>query len=223
MKLQSSCCMERFYVNACMVVGVSVFLLSRISCVAAVVAPAYQSEGSVSDQQASRVPARLQRLLEYYDAHFDDQQQLLQEQFVSPGYHSSIGRGTFVHPIRESFYYAIGLLQRGRPEDISRSKVMLNQVLSLQQVKLNRPGYGVWPWLLEEPLEKMDSIDRNWADFCGSAVAQVLVDHREQLDDADLEKRLRTALLHAATAIRNRNVGAHYTNIAVLGLSLIHI
>lgn len=217
MKLQSSCCMERFYVNACMVVGVSVFLLSRISCVAAVVAPAYQSEGSVSDQQASRVPARLQRLLEYYDGHFDDQQQMLREQFVSPGYHSSIGRGTFVHPIRESFYYAIGLLQRGRPEDISRSKVMLNQVLSLQQVKLNRPGYGVWPWLLEEPLEKMDSIDRNWADFCGSAVAQVLVDHREQLDDADLEKRLRTALRHAATAIRNRNVGAHYTNIAVLG------
>ena len=189
------------------IVVVAVFLLSHVSCDKVVAAI----------QQATTPPARLQRLLKYYDAHFDNQQQLLQEQFFSPGYHSGIARGTSVHPVRESFYYAVGLLQRGRSEDVSRSKVILAQLLSLQQVRPDQPGYGAWPWLLEEPLEKMDSVDLNWADFCGSAIAQVLIDHRQQLNDADLEKRMRVALRHAATAIRKRNVGPQYTNIAVLG------
>ena len=187
-----------------MAVLVSVVSLDQVSCDRTVVV--------VADQ-----PTRLQRLLKYYDDHFDNQQQLLQVQFVSPGYHSVIARGTPVHPIRESFYYAVGLLQRGRTGDASRSKAMLTQLLSLQQTQPNQPGYGAWPWLLEEPLEKMDSIDLNWADFCGSAIAQILVDHCEQLNDAELEKRMRAALRHAATAIRNRDVGVHYTNIAVLG------
>ena len=204
MKLQNSRHIKQSYARVFMAVVVSAVSLNQVSCDRTVVAPADQ-------------PARLQRLLKYYDDHFDNQQQLLQVRFVSPGYHSVIARGTLVHPIRESFYYAVGLLQRGRTEDVSRSKVMLTQLLSLQQTQPNQPGYGAWPWLLEEPLEKMDSIDLNWADFCGSAIAQILVDHREQLNDAELEKQMRAALRHAATAIRDRDVGVHYTNIAVLG------
>ena len=141
MKLQNSRHMKGFYTRACRAVVVWVVLLSGVSCDrTTVLAPADQ-------------PARLQRLLEYYDGHFDNQQQLLQVQFVSPGYHSAIARGTPVHPIRESFYYAVGLLQRGRTGDASRSKAMLTQLLSLQQTQPNQPGYGAWPWLLEEPLE----------------------------------------------------------------------
>ena len=207
MKLQNFGHRKRFYTWAFTIVVVTVFLLSHVSCDKAVAAI----------QQATTPSARLQRLLKYYDDHFDNQEQLLQEQFISPGYHSGIARGTTVHPVRESFYYAIGLLQRGRPEDVSRSKAILTQLLPLQQVRPDQSGYGAWPWLLEEPLEKMDSVDLNWADFCGSAIAQILVDHRQQLNDADLEKRMRVALGHAATAIRKRNVGPQYTNIAVLG------
>ena len=145
MKLQNSRHIKQSYARAFMAVVVSAVSLNQVSCDRTVVAPADQ-------------PARLQRLLKYYDDHFDNQQQLLQVQFVSPGYHSVIARGTLVHPIRESFYYAVGLLQRGRTEDVSRSKVMLTQLLSLQQTQPNQPGYGAWPWLLEEPIEKMDSI-----------------------------------------------------------------
>lgn len=163
------------------------------------------------------MPPRLLRLLEYYDSQFDDQQHLLQEQFISPGYHSGIARGTRVHPVRESFYYAVALLQRGRSQDVARAKLILNELIPLQQTNRDKPGYGAWPWLMEEPLEEMESIDLNWADFCGSAIAQVLAQHRQQLDDDDLEKRLRSALRHAAIAIRDRDVGAQYTNVAVLG------
>ena len=52
------------------IVVVAVFLLSHVSCDKVVAAI----------QQATTPPARLQRLLKYYDAHFDNQQQLLQEQ-----------------------------------------------------------------------------------------------------------------------------------------------
>ena len=214
MKLRNSQHKKRFYVVSCTIAVVAIFLsISAWRDMAR--APVKQHlRHSYSEATPS---AGLQRLLKYYDAQFDKQQQLLQEQFISPGYHSGIAAGAAVHPIRESFYYAVGLLQRGRPEDVSRSKAILVQLLPLQQTRPDQPGYGAWPWLLEEPLEKMDSIDLNWADFCGSAIAQVLVDHRHQLHDADLEKQMREALRHAATAIRKRNVGAQYTNIAVLG------
>ena len=202
-KLRNSQHKKRFYVVSCTIAVVAIFL--SIS--------AWRDMAPVKQPSS----AGLQRLLKYYDAQFDNQQQLLQEQFISSGYHSGIATGAAVHPIRESFYYAVGLLQRGRPEDISRSKAILVQLLPLQQTRPDQPGYGAWSWLLEEPLEKMDSIDLNWADFCGSAIAQILVDHRHQLHDADLEKQMREALRHAATAIRKRNVGAQYTNIAVLG------
>ena len=168
-------------------------------------------------EQADSERASLQRLLEYYDQHYDASHQMLEVDFSGPGYHSNIAQGTSVHPTRESLYYAVALFQRGKPSDISRAKAIVEQVLSLQQIDATREAYGVWPWLKEEPLEKMGSIDLNWADFCGSAIAQILVAHNPLLDDPALEKQMIAALGHAAKAIRKRDVGAGYTNIAVLG------
>ena len=80
MKLQNFGHRKRFYTWAFTIVVVTVFLLSHVSCDKAVAAI----------QQATTPSARLQRLLKYYDDHFDNQEQLLQEQFISPGYHSGI-------------------------------------------------------------------------------------------------------------------------------------
>ncbi len=218
MKLKKHRGKKRFFAKACVVVAAGLCLLGQVSCNKSNVTTTDQSVSGVSAERVTApVPPRLKRLLKYYDDHFDDQRQLLQEKFLSPGYHSGMAPGTSVHPVRESFYYAVGLLQRRGAGDVGRAKLILKQLLPLQQTKHEQLGYGAWPWLLEEPLEKMDSIDLNWADFCGSAIAQILIEHRQQLNDADLEKRLRAALRHAAIAIRERNVGAQYTNIAVLG------
>lgn len=159
----------------------------------------------------------LSRLLSYYDQHYDPEARLLKVPFRSTGYHSKISNGTSVHPIRESFYYTVALFQRGGRQDVSRANAILREVLRLQEADPESKSYGVWPWLSEEPLEKMESVDLNWSDFCGSAIAQILVKHRDQLNDQQLVQQTESALRHATTAIRRRDVGPGYTNIAVLG------
>ena len=160
----------------------------------------------------------LARLLKYYDQHYDPSEQMLKVPFHASGYHSRIADGIEVHPTRESLYYAVALLQRGRTEDVAAANAILRKVLSLQETAVQRNKfYGVWPWLLEEPLEEMSSVDLNWADFCGSAIAQILVQHQDQLADEKLILQMKQSLNRAAVAIRNRNVNAGYSNIAVLG------
>ena len=170
-------------------------------------------EAKADDQPGT---ASLKRLLDHYDARYDTEQKMLKVEFRSPGYHSGIASGTNVHPTRESLYYAIALLQRNKAGDAERAQSIIGAVLPLQQTRVDAPEYGVWPWVLEEPLDQMDSVDLNWADFCGSAIAQLLVDHKDQLAPATMRK-MEDALHHAAKAIKQRNVQPGYTNIAILG------
>jgi hypothetical protein len=62
----------------------------------------------------------------------------------------------------------------------------------------------------------MSPPDWNWADFCGTQLLQAAIDHADRLD-ADLQRQLRESIIHAGRAIKRRNVGPGYTNIAVMG------
>ncbi len=130
-----------------------------------------------------------------------------------PDYHTRVPNGAWVHPTRESLDYALRLLQSGRKE---RAAVIVSKVLTLQDTDPTSKTYGIWPWLLEEPLAEMDPPDWNWADFCGARLAQLLVEHVRDLPE-DLVGATRTGLGHAAASIFRRNVGPAYTNIAVMG------
>ena len=166
---------------------------------------------------ADELRSSQKRLLAYFDSIYDDGEHLLQVEFASPGYHTKIPTGSIVHPTRESFYYAVALLQRGEASDVQRAQKILRRLLPLQQTDDTNSEYsGVWPWLMEEPLNRMGSVDLSWADFCGSAIAQILVEHRDQIDQ-DLQRGLENALRLSADRIRQRDVQPAYTNIAVLG------
>lgn len=62
----------------------------------------------------------------------------------------------------------------------------------------------------------MSPPDWNWADFIGVQLLQVARDHRARLP-ADLPAQVDAAILHACRAIKQRNVGPGYTNIAIMG------
>jgi len=169
-----------------------------------------------TDARADQQQTPLERLLEYCDARYDAEQKMLKVEFRSPGYHSQIESGAQVHPTRESLYYAIALLKRDNADDAERARQIVAAVLPLQETRATASEYGVWPWVLEEPLDQMGSVDLNWADFCGSAIAQMLVAHSQQLGP-ELEQEMRSALRHASNAIKKRDVQPGYTNIAILG------
>ena len=185
-------------------------LLSIVLAFAAIVFFALQSA------TADELRSSQKRLLAYFDSVYDDSEHLLKVEFASPGYHTKVPTGSIVHPTRESFYYAVALLQRGETGDVQRAQKILRRLLPIQQTDANSEYSGVWPWLMEEPLNKMGSVDLSWADFCGSAIAQILVEHRDQIDQ-DLQRGLENSLRLSADRIRQRDVQPAYTNIAVLG------
>jgi hypothetical protein len=159
--------------------------------------------------------ARLERALAPQHAQWDPTEQLPKRPFSSPGYHTTL-KGGFVHSTRDAFNYAVGLLDTGKPEHRDRACAILRRAIALQDSDPASKTFGIWSWFLEEPLAKMSPPDFNWADFNGVALLQVARDHRARLP-ADLAAAVDTAILRACAAIKKRNVGPGYTNIAIMG------
>lgn len=160
--------------------------------------------------------AALAELLAHYDPRYDPAAQMLRVVIGSPSDHSQLPPGTVVHPTRESLIYALALLERDDEGDAARATKIVRRVVALQDADPSSPTFGVWSWHAEEPLAEMSRPDLNWADFCGVLLAQMLVQHVDRLP-ADLRDQMRTALGRAAEAIRRRDIGAAYTNIAIVG------
>lgn len=147
---------------------------------------------------------------------FDSDAGLLRTRWKGPGYHTRVPAGTIVHEVRSSLDYALALAELGDAASLARVDRILREVLPLQDLDPASPSYGIWPWLLEEPIERMSPPDWNWADFCGVRLAHLLGLSRSRLDPARLEAAER-ALAAAAYSIFRRNVGPGYTNIAFKG------
>jgi hypothetical protein len=149
---------------------------------------------------------------------YDPQVNMLLRPFHSPGYHTTLtAEGhPLVHPTHQSLLYAVGLLNTEAPDYVQRACDVIKRLLTLQDRDPERDTYGIWPWFFEEPLAQMAPPDWNWADFCGKelVLAELLHGHRFP---AELRDQIRQGVSCACEAIINRDVGPHYTNIAIMG------
>lgn len=160
--------------------------------------------------------AELDKYLAYLEPNYSSEHQMLGTTWNGPGYHTKIPNGTWVHTTRGSLEYALALLARGRDGDVRRAEAIIAKVINLQDQRPQSRSRGIWPWLLEEPIETMEAPDYNWADFCGALLAQMLHSYGDRLS-GDLRAKMRESLRMAAEAIKRRNVGPDYTNIALMG------
>jgi len=133
-----------------------------------------------------------------------------------PGYHTRVPAGTPVHEVRIALDYALALFEENSSVSVSRALVILDRVLPLQDLDPTNPTYGIWPWLLEEPLAQMNPPDWNWADFCGVRLYHLLGVYGDRLTPASMAA-VQRALHAAARSIYRRNVGPGYTNICFKG------
>lgn len=150
---------------------------------------------------------------------FNAERNLLGSVWNGPGYHSRVPNGSWVHQTRLSIYYALALLDDGRPEYLERAAKVIRAVLKSQVTDPYDPAYGIWPWLDEEPVAQMAPPDWNWADFIGSGLCHMLVEHPGKLD-AELKREITAALERAAWSIFRRNIQPNYTNIALMGAAV---
>lgn len=160
--------------------------------------------------------ADLQAYLEACDRNYSETHHMLGAKYRGTGYHSTVTPGTWTHGTRSSLAYAAALLKRNDPGDADRAANIIRKVISLQDTDPASRTYGIWSYVLEEPLARMAPPDWNWADFCGALLAEMLLEHPDKLA-ADLPTLMRASLRHAARSIRKRNVGPGYTNIAIMG------
>lgn len=154
-------------------------------------------------------------LLETTERRFDDSAAMLAEPPPNLGYHSRIKRGC-VHPTRETLQYALLALEMGGRARVDRAQRAIRSVLALQDAARKSPTFGIWPWYAEEPIAKMRPPDHNWADFLGATLLDIRQAHASCFRD-DLLALIDSAIKRAATAICGRDVGAAYTNIAIMG------
>ncbi len=144
---------------------------------------------------------------------------------ASRGYHTQVPDGIWVHPTRETLRWVLAQLDAGADADVDATEVevevdqaldALRAVLALQDTDPRRGTYGLWAYLLEEPLDQMAPPDWNWADFLGELLIEIVHRHGDRLS-RELKAQCFEALRHAAWSIFRRNVGPGYTNICVLG------
>jgi hypothetical protein len=150
---------------------------------------------------------------------YNNELQMYGARVRTPGYHSKLTEKLLGHATLDNARYALFLLESRKPQNINRACDIIRRVISLQDQAPDSRTYGIWPWFYEEPLEKMNPPDWNWAEFIGAAWCHLLIEFQELLP-ADVAELAADSLGHAAWSIFRRNILPRYTNIAITGIAV---
>ena len=123
--------------------------------------------------------------------------------------------------VRESAWYALGLLMRDGPGDRDRAVEILQVVLEQQYHEPGRPWDGTFRRTPSEPEPGPNAVmwrgyDPNWREFIGTTFALILEEYRDRIPAA--MARAMTASIDAAVAgeIKQGRLAPTYTNPALM-------
>ena len=159
-----------------------------------------------------------QAAMRWSDQHWDETVGLVQTAFET--HPDAPLLNTRVHLVRDTIWYATGLLMRG---DHERAYRAIEAVLGYQLDKPGRVFHGTFkrapqePQPPENPTEWRD-YDPNWREFICTILLVLL---REFDLPDDLQARMWAAIGTAAAGAHTRNVVARYTNIALMSAFLL--
>jgi hypothetical protein len=133
-------------------------------------------------------------------------------------------KGTTLHSVRNSAWYALGLLLRNRGDDGERAVRTLHAVLDYQFDEPGTPFHGTWYRAPQEEHPPVDAImwrhyDPNWRQFIGTTLAIALEEYGDHLP-ADLIERIDRAIELAIVGEPPDRCAPHYTNIALMKSAL---
>lgn len=129
--------------------------------------------------------------------------------------------GRRVHRIRETGWYALGLLQRDAPGDRERAVQAFAAMLGHQITDPGEPWDGTFYRFPEEMQltlfpEMWRDYDPNWRQFIGTTFALAMIKFEDRLP-APLRARLRKSIEHAVDGERGHGrLRPTYTNIALM-------
>lgn len=123
--------------------------------------------------------------------------------------------------VRESGWYAVGLLLRDGPGDRERAAQILSTVLNAQYHEPGKPWDGTFRRTPAEPepganAEMWRAYDPNWREFIGTTFALILTEYPDRVS-ADLRRRMIDAIDYAvAGEMKQGRLLPTYTNISLM-------
>lgn len=130
------------------------------------------------------------------------------------------------HLVRDSIWYATGLLMRQQGDAVERAQRIIRAVLRYQYDEPGRVYHGTFRRAPEEPTPPPDhavewkDYDPNWREFIGSIFLIMLHEYPALLPD-ELQAAMWTSIRKAAEGAFARRVPPHYTNIALMSALLL--
>jgi hypothetical protein len=129
-------------------------------------------------------------------------------------------RGTY-HMVRESSWYALGLIVRDQPGDRQQAAEILDVVLKQQYLDPEKPWYGTFRRAPEEKDPPPNSVmwkdfDPNWRVFIGTTFQIILIDYPDRVSP-ELTKRMYEAIDRGIEGeIAEKRLLPSYSNIALM-------
>lgn len=123
--------------------------------------------------------------------------------------------------VRESSWYALGLMMRHRDEDVHRAQAVLGAVLDEQYLEPGVKWYGTFKRSPEEPGpvtgdRSFTSYDPNWRQFIGTILEMILLEYPERLP-VELKGRMYRSVDAAVDGeIHDGRLVPSYSNIALM-------
>lgn len=137
-----------------------------------------------------------------------------------PGFRSDgLHEGSYM--VRESSWYALGLLLRDAPGDRQRAADILDAVLKQQYVMPGVKWYGTYKRTPEEPNPTTNPVmwkdyDPNWRHFIGTTFAMILIEYPDRISPK-LSKRMYEAIDRAIDGeMKEGRIVPSYSNIALM-------
>jgi len=136
-----------------------------------------------------------------------------------------IGKVEAHYIVRESVWYAAGLLMRQEHGDVSRAQEIIRKIISYQFDEPSTSYHGTFLQYHGEPHPPENPIiwrdyDPNWREFICTVFIILLKDFSDLLPTT-LQNQMRHAIRLAAEGTFERRVAAEYTNISLMSVFLL--
>jgi hypothetical protein len=147
---------------------------------------------------------------------YDDNLKLVRSPYSRPN-----SARTGYHMVRESSWYALGLLLRDEPGDRQRAADIIDAVLKQQYLEPGKPWYGTFKRAPEEPGPAPDAVmwrnfDPNWRVFIGTTFEIILIEYPDRIPP-ELAQRMYAAIDRGIEGeIAEKRLLPSYSNIAMM-------
>jgi hypothetical protein len=136
-----------------------------------------------------------------------------------PWHLSRLPAGQRIHWTRANLHQATALLMSPDPKHMDRGRGIINRLIDNQDTDPASDSFGSWGQYFEEPASTTPRPKMVWPDFHAVIMGEWILKHPDKLGQP-LVCRMKEAFRRTAYCVFRGNIGAHYTNFALMSTNV---